>query len=180
MSYLAITAVGRDRPGIVAEVTGTLFRCGCNLEETTMTRLRSEFAMMLLVRAPDEPSSDTLRSALEETAAKMDLSLVMRPLDPEEVRQEQAGSTGYILRVYGGDRPGIVYAVTSLLFERGLNITDLNTRVIHGASGPVYVLVLEVDIPSHGVAYSLRPELEKLAPNLDVDISFGEVELETL
>lgn len=180
MHYLAITAVGRDRPGIVAEVTGTLYRSGANLEETTMTRLRSEFAMMLLVRVPDEVRVEALRAALEETAAKLDLSLVVRPLPEEEVHEEPDTSTAYILRVYGSDRPGIVYAVTSLLFERGLNITDLNTRVIRGPNGSVYVLVLEVDIPSPEVAYALRPALEQLAPNLDVDISFGQIDLETL
>jgi len=37
---LALSAIGADRPGIVAAVTGALVDSGCNLEDTTMAILR--------------------------------------------------------------------------------------------------------------------------------------------
>ena len=179
MQYVAVTAVGRDRPGIVAEFSGALFRLGCNLEETTMTRLRGEFAMLLLVRLPADASPGDLTSALAGTAGRLGLSLAIRPIEPELTPPTPEGE-GYILRVYGADRPGIVHAVTSLLAERGLNITDLNTRVIPGEGGPVYVMVLEVDLLSGQAAEALRPELERLSRELSVEVALGALEQETL
>ena len=40
----AITVVGHDRPGIIAEVTGALADLGGNLEDSSMTLLRGHFA----------------------------------------------------------------------------------------------------------------------------------------
>jgi len=181
MQFVAITAVGRDRPGIVSEFTGALFRIGCNLEETTMTRLRGEFAMLLLVRLPDAERLPAFAPELAAVAERLELSLVTRTLAPEDAYPEPEGPTqGYILRVYGADRPGIVHAVTSLLSERRLNITDLNSRLISGSTGPVYVMLLEVDLPSEAAADALRPELSRLARELGVDLTFDALEGEAL
>jgi glycine cleavage system transcriptional repressor len=181
MQFVAITAVGRDRPGIVSAFSGALYRAGCNLEETTMTRLRGEFAMLLLVRLPEALSVEQLEEALRYSAAQLGLSLVVRPLAPEEAAPTTAEpAAGYILRVYGADKPGIVHAVASLLAERGLNITDLNTRVIPGAGGPVYVMLLEVDLPDGSGAEALRRELDRLSRELGVEITFGALESEAL
>ena len=48
MSLLAVTLIGHDRPGIIAEVTAGLADLGLNIEDTTMTLLRGHFAMMLV------------------------------------------------------------------------------------------------------------------------------------
>ncbi|HEU4752350.1 MAG TPA: ACT domain-containing protein [Armatimonadota bacterium] len=179
MPLIAVTAVGQDRPGIVAEFSGALFRLGCNLEETTMTRLRDQFAMLLLVRLPDAASPEELDRALQAAGSRLGLSVGIRPL-PGSPAGDAPEASGYILRLYGADRPGIVHAATALLAERGFNITDLNTRVIPGAGGPVYVMLLEVDAPSAEAAEALRPELERLRRELGVDLSFSALEQEAL
>ena len=46
----AITVVGRDRPGIIAEATSRLAALGLNLEDSSMTLLRGHFAMTLICR----------------------------------------------------------------------------------------------------------------------------------
>lgn len=177
MPFLAITAVGQDRPGIVAEFTGALYEHGANLEDSTMTHLRDQFAMMLVVEAPDE-ALVVLRAALAEVADRMDLSLVVRPLALEPARDEL--TDGYLVRVYGADRPGIVHSVTSALAQQGYNITDLNTRVIPGGGGPVYVMLLEVQAAQGADPAVLVPKLERLGKELGVELSFEALLTETL
>ena len=53
MSLLAVTLIGQDRPGIIADATSALAELGGNLEDSTMTSLRGHFTMVLL----DEPFS---------------------------------------------------------------------------------------------------------------------------
>ena len=48
VSLHAITVIGHDRPGIIAETTRVLADLGLNLEDSTMTLLRGHFAMMLI------------------------------------------------------------------------------------------------------------------------------------
>ena len=178
MPSFVITAVGVDHPGIVAEFTGVLYRQGCNLEDSTMTRLRDQFAMMLVVSAPAE-TLGSLETGLHVVAAQLGLSVSVRPLE-DEVAEADADPEQFILRVYGADRPGIVHAATTLLAQHRLNITDLNTRVISGAEGPVYVMLLEVEAPSAEAAEAVAPELARLREELGVDVSFDRLEQEAL
>ncbi len=43
-----LTAFCKDRPGIVADITETIYENGCNLERFTMTSMLDEFAIILL------------------------------------------------------------------------------------------------------------------------------------
>jgi glycine cleavage system transcriptional repressor len=178
MSFVAITAVGQDRPGIVAEVTGVLFRQGCNLEDSTMTRLRDQFAMLLVVDVPED-AYVALDTALQLVASRLGLSLIVRPLGLELAAAEETGET-YMLRVYGADRPGIVHAVTAELAQRGWNVADLNTRLLAGGNGPAYVLMLEVEAPGPDAAAALEPELARLRETLGVEISLEQLDPEAL
>jgi glycine cleavage system transcriptional repressor len=178
--WIAVTAVGRDRPGIVARVTGALLHLGCNLGETSMARLRGEFAMILLVRLPLSATVESSREALQVLGADMDLTVTVRALAPEELVQAAQEGAGYILRVYGADRPGIVHDVTQRLAEDRFNVTDLETRVIPGEGGPVYVMILEVDAPSEVQGEAIRGDLNALGTRLGVEISYERLAPEAL
>src|SRR5438270_6520050 len=106
--WIAVTAVGRDRPGIVARVTGAMLDLGCNLGETSMARLRGEFAMILLVRLSERGEVKEARDRLQVLGVEMDLTVTVRELAAEESAAADEGGAAYILRVYGADRPGIV------------------------------------------------------------------------
>jgi len=178
--WLAVTAVGQDRPGIVARVTEALLTLGCNLGETSMARLRGEFAMILLVRLPASGDVRSAREALMAVSEEMDLTITARALSEEEASATSGGGVGYILRVYGADRPGIVHAVTRHLASEGFNITDLETRVIPGEGGPVYVMVLELDAPSEERGEAARAALRDLAAGMRVEMAFDRLDEEAL
>ena len=146
MTIFAISAIGADRPGIVAAVTGVLYQHGCNIEDTEMGVLRGHFAMMLVVSAPGDVSAGDLEVALTEAALSSDLVVTVRAIDAA-VPASPSGDS-WSVAVYGADHPGIVHGVTSLLAESGANIVDLETRVIGDADRPVYAMLLEITLPS--------------------------------
>ena len=49
MALMAITVLGHDRPGIIADVTATLAQRDANVEDSSMTLLRGHFAWTLIV-----------------------------------------------------------------------------------------------------------------------------------
>ncbi len=49
MKRYALSAIGRDTPGMVAKVTKELYVHGCNIEDSSMTRLEDEFAIILIM-----------------------------------------------------------------------------------------------------------------------------------
>ena len=46
---IVLSAIGHDRTGIVQDITEVILNCGGNIEESRMTTLGAEFAMLMLV-----------------------------------------------------------------------------------------------------------------------------------
>jgi glycine cleavage system transcriptional repressor len=172
--------VGQDRPGIVAGVAEALWRLGCNLEDTSMTLLRSEFAMILLVRRPPELAEAALEAALHPVGAALALEIACKELTEGAALPDPRRGAGFVASVYGADRPGIVYRVARLLAERGINITDLSTRVLDREGAPVYVMLLDLDAPPSIAEEELRAALEPVATELSVTISVRPMDEEAL
>jgi glycine cleavage system transcriptional repressor len=82
----------------------------------------------------------------------------------------------YLLSVHGGDRPGIVSAVTAEVASAGGNITNLTTRL----SGDLYVVVAEVDLPAPAEAGGLADRLAAVGAGLGVQVSLRPVEPDLL
>jgi glycine cleavage system transcriptional repressor len=176
--HYAVSAVGADRPGIVAAVTGVFLELGCNLEDTSMTILRGHFAMMLVVAAPEGLEQGALEAALAGPAADLELVVAVRAID-DEVPVSPEGEA-WTVSVYGADRPGIVHRVALLLADNGVNIVDLSTRVIGDADRPVYAMILEVTFPAAADPAALRNLLADLASNLGVECSLHPSEADIL
>lgn len=173
-NLIAVSAIGNDRPGIVAGVTKVLYEAGVNLEDATSTILRGHFTMTLVVRAPSSLSAADLEDRLGEIATGLGLVVTARPVD--EARLE-VGEPTHMVSVYGADRPGIVYRVTEVLARRGDNVTDFTSRVIGDADSPVYAVMLEVATKDSA---ALEADLDDVRRELDVDVSIHPIEADLL
>lgn len=165
MNALAVTAIGADRPGIVAAVTGVLLQEGCNLEDTAMSILRGQFAMVLVVAAPDGVDAARLEQAIGERTAGFDLVLAVRPL--HDTHESAAPIDTWTAAVHGADQPGIVRAVAQALASLDVNILDLTTRVAE-STPPIYSMVLELSFPPGLDAADVTAALDRVASELDV------------
>ncbi len=163
MALLAVTVLGHDRPGIIAEVTAHLSRLGGNLEDSTMTLLRGHFAMVLIVDVAS--SAPAVEIALAPVAADGSLQVAVREVPFEEPGRGASEGLPYLLSVHGADRPGIVSPLLGVLASAGGNVTDLSTRLL----GDLYVLVAEVDLGPGIDVDSLAGQLRDVAAALGVD-----------
>jgi glycine cleavage system transcriptional repressor len=163
MASLAVTVIGRDRPGIIAEVTGVVADLGGNIEDSSMTLLRGHFAWMLIADVGAAP--DVLAARLAHLAAD-GLVVSVLPVAADAPYGHDAGR--YLLSVHGADRPGIVAGVTTTLAKHGGNITDLSTRL---GPGGLYVLVAEVSLPADVDVVALGAQLAEAGRVLGVGVS---------
>jgi glycine cleavage system transcriptional repressor len=166
MPHVAVTAVGVDRPGIVAAVTGVLLEHGGNLEDTAMTRLGGHFAMVLVVEVTEDAAP--LEEALVAATASLGLSVTVRAIG-EEASPTETGAA-WAVTVHGADTRGIVHRVASVLADEGANIVDLATRRITSDAGTGYVALLEVLLPASADTDRLARTMRTLAEELRVEI----------
>ena len=163
MAHYALTAVGRDRPGIVAAVSEALLAHSVNIEDSQMTILRGHFTMVLVVAPPEGADLDRLRSDLDAVRERLELEVLgLSPLVEADPAAEP--SPTHIVTLYGADHPGIVHAAASALAQRGVDITDLTTKLVEGADPPLYALMMEIAPPG-----GADPDLSaaKGSPNRD-------------
>jgi glycine cleavage system transcriptional repressor len=132
MAHFAISAIGRDRPGIVAAVSAALLRHGANVEDSQMTILRGHFTMTLVVAAPADADVDALRDDMRAAGEELGLEAISVAAVGEGGGAHTGSEPSHIVTVYGVDHPGIVHAVAAALAGAGVNITDLNTRLVAG------------------------------------------------
>lgn len=166
-----LTALGDDRPGMVAGVSEVLFRLGCNLEDSAMTRLAGQFTIMLAFAAPAKLSAPALERAFASVSRRFGLAVHLKAVP----RRAAPAGQSYLISVYGADRPGIVYHVSHLLAGQRVNIIDVSTHLTAPAAPrrarrPLYLLILEVQLPSSLRIDRLEERLRHLGKRLGVEI----------
>ena len=167
-----MTAFGTDRPGIVADVTEVLFETGCNLEDTTMTRLADEFTLILLFTGQGDDLEQTLHMACRRLEREKNISAYLRLLPRTAPRIPATGSLRKV-RVEGLDQAGIVYRISRYLADQQVNIESLTSTVRPSpeSGADLYSMEIMVQIPDTTAVEAIDRGLDRIANELNVDIS---------
>lgn len=167
-----MTAFGKDRTGIVADVTRLLFENGCNLEETTMTQLADEFTLILLFSSQRADIEEVLERDCRRLERDKEISAFIRPLKSRQKATHKAVAA-CVVHVEGIDQAGIVYKVSQFLADNGLNIVDLKSTVTAspGSGTALYVMDIDIQVPEGTQLRQIEDKLSDVADELNVDIS---------
>ena len=170
-----MTAFGKDRPGIVADVTGILYENGCNLEDTSMTLMAGEFTLILLFTAGSADVAGPLSRDCRRLEQEKGISAFLRPLAPQETVEPRNAVKTRTLHVEGLDQAGIVYKVSRFLADQGINIVDLKSTVkASPESGTaLYVMDIRVQVPNITAMDQVEKGLRDVADDLNVDITLS-------
>jgi len=146
--WILISVFGRDRPGIVANVSRILYQNSCNIEELSQTAIKGQFAMILIASSSRADSIPQLKEDIGLLSQDLGLEINLRKIQEEEMAPYNPEDTEpFILIVRGEDRPGLVYGITEVLAERGINITNLDAKVARVGQKLEYIQLFEVDVP---------------------------------
>ena len=171
-TYLVLTAVGPDRPGLVSEIAAAIHGAGANLEDSRMAILGGEFALLLLVSGPEAAAA-----AVDKAAAPLGERLGLRVLSKRTGRGQRKDFLPYRISVTGFDRPGIVLKISDILARRGVNVASLESHLAYAplSGTPMFVLEAELQVPSEVALAELRRELSAQCDEENLDLSFDTV-----
>lgn len=167
-SFLIITVIGDDRPGLVGELSATISEHGGNWLESSMANLAGKFAgIVKLAVAGDR--TEALKAELGRLAGLTVITTVAVP-------GAQAGCRKFKLSLVGHDRVGIVREVSQVLARHNVNVEELTTHV---SSAPMSAEMLfhaeaQLSAPAELDRRLLTRELERISNDLMVDISVAE------
>ena len=166
-NLLVITAVGKDRPGIVDKLSMAILDCGCNINDSRMTVLGGEFALILLISGKWNELAK-LENQLPTLGDTLALSVTSKRTE-EEIQQENMLS--YSVDVVSIDHPGIVYKIANFFSTRNINIRELNTNSYAAAhtGTPMFTMNMVVNVPSDIRIATLREDFLDFCDNLNMD-----------
>lgn len=167
-----MTAFGKDRAGIVADVTRVLYENGCNLDDTTMSMLSDEFTINLLFSSNVNDIAATLAEECSRLEKKKNISAFIRPLKEQKTASKGALSLCTI-HVEGMDQAGIVYKISQFLADNALNIVDLKSTVktTPESGTSLYLMDIHIQMPKETAIKTIEEGLDKVAEELNVDIT---------
>jgi len=172
-----MTAIGKDKPGIVKSVAEVLYKVGCNIEDSSMTLLAGNFAIMMVIYLPGDIDIEELEEKFEKLRKKMNLWIILKPMSETPAKKKtKKQARNCLLTLSGGDKPGIVYSVSKLLSGNKVNIININTRIIGDGEDSSYILVMELELPIDLQYVNLKNKLLTLADKLDVEINLEPME----
>ena len=171
--FLVLTAIGKDRPGIVDELSSVLLDSDLNIEDSRMSVLGGEFAIILLISG----SADALQS-IQNKQAELEQSLNLSVLLKITQQQPSANNqVDYCIKVVGMDNPGIVHKLTRFLSEHQINIDDLETESYSAphTGSPMFAVYMTVKISNTLDADKIKHDFIELCDDLSLDTDFAVV-----
>ena len=170
MNSLIISAVGSDRPGIVSEISGVITSHGGNVEESRMSRLGSDFSIIMLVSvAPDWLES--LEVALQ---AINDLTIISKPTEAKQARE----GIQYQIDLSGADNEGIVKVLSKYLEGKSINILEMQTHISNApiTGTPLFNLKAMTALPGNIIIREIQSDLNQIAQKLGIEITVNQSE----
>jgi glycine cleavage system transcriptional repressor len=166
-TYLVISALGADRPGIVNSLSRAIAEHGCNIEDSRMAVLGGEFAAMLLV----EGKWNTLakvENSLPEMERELGLVIIAKRTGERETGRNLIP---YAVEVVAMDHPGIVNSLAGFFAEREINIEDMITSSYPAphTGTPMFSVHMSVGIPADLHIATLRDEFMDYCDSLNLD-----------
>ena len=172
-TYFILSAMGKDRPGIVADVSEVIYECGGNIEDSSMSLLRNHFALLVLFSTEREEVNQKLASGLKRLEWEKNLTVFYSPITFEEAYPKVKEQTDrFKITTSGVDHAGIVFRVCRLLANCKVNIIDMETRrVLSAESGtPLFEMEMDLEVPRTISEPGLREDLHRLANELVIDL----------
>jgi glycine cleavage system transcriptional repressor len=165
--YLAVTAIGSDRPGLVHEFVRTIADCGGSISESRMLALGLEVGLQLLVSG-NWHAIARLEKDLARLGDSAGLTVHLKRTEPRGRREDHIP---YSIDVVCLDQPGIVAGLTGFFTSRGVEIGEIATRsyVASQTGAPMFSVQMMISVPTRIHVSQLREEFMDYCDSLNLD-----------
>lgn len=176
MKKVLVTIVGRDRPGIIYQVSRALADYRCNVLEVTQTTLAGEFAGLFSCGMPQDADLEEFTAVLAKTLEGSGLAhwvndfASFTPVSGEPLEP-------YVVTVRGPDRLGIIPEFSGAMAGFDVNIDNLRAVSLedNGEREPELpqqvLMFFELSVPKAVNQNAFRQALNLIAEELGMELS---------
>ena len=165
--YLVISALGEDKPGLIDGLTRQIFDSGCSVEDSRMTVLGGDFAILVMVSGAWDKVGK-LEAQLPNIGDSLGMTITSRRTEKQAAPQNLLP---YGVDVVALDHPGIVHNLAIFFSTRQINVQDLLTSSYSAArtGTPMFTVHMTVGVPADTHIATLRQEFMDFCEQLNLD-----------
>jgi glycine cleavage system transcriptional repressor len=172
---MIVSVMSKDRPGIIANITGAIYRLGGDVADLNQTVLCGYLTMILSVSFDPDVTKEDVLAAISHIKTDSRFEVSIKELDPATAEAEMTvPEETYILTVQGPNKAGIVHGVSQFCFDHNINILDLVTTLKNNQ----YTMALQLDL-NHCICTieKFQQEIEEYArgANLSVTLQHNDI-----
>ena len=155
---MIISVMSKDRPGIIADITGAIYQLGGDLADLNQTVLCGYLTMILSASFDAQVTKEDLVAAISHIKTESTFEVSIKELSTaNDLAPEKPPEESYILTVQGPNKAGIVHGISQFCVDHNINILDLATTLQNNQ----YTMALQLDLRKCSL------ELEVLQKKLD-------------
>lgn len=164
---IVLTVLGKDRPGIVDAIAKKISDLGGSWKESRLAHLQDQFAGIIEITLPSGKIvsfEESLRDLEQAWNLHFQYCVVKSLKQPGELVD---------LECMGQDRPGIVFAISDLLFDLNINVESMDTSLQNAPmSGEMLFCVkFQVQLPEEMDLDLLEDRLSSISEELLLDVN---------
>jgi len=171
--HLVLTAIGKNKTGLVSELTDLVSQCQCNVVDSKMAIFGSEFTMIMLL-AGDAASLVQLEMQLPQLAMQLNLLTMMK----RTTKHQGLSSSEYLLVLEGPDQPGTIKQLTSYLANNDIDISSLKSQTMLKDKSEWQVAEIAVNLPEKMDLHQLESGFNKECISLNMNCVYKPITIE--
>lgn len=157
---MIISVMSKDRPGIIADVTGAIYELNGDLADLNQSVLCGYLTMILIATFDGAVTPEDVVAKLSHTKSEIKFDALVKLVDaPIEILQDQMPEKTYILTAQGKNKRGLVHGISSFCYQRDINILDLATTL----ADDQYTMILQLDLSNIASIKDVRDDLAEYA-----------------
>jgi len=164
---MVISVMSKDRPGIVADITGAIYDLQGDLADLNQSVLCGYFTMILIASFDTEVTAEDVAAKFSQIKSETKLEVAVKDVDePITIGAEQQSDKVYILTAQGQNKSGLVAQMGEFCRRHSINILDLGTTLKDG----LYTMILQIDLACASSVDTVRADLEAFEKDTELKV----------
>ena len=155
---MVISVMSKDRPGIVADITGAIYNLNGDLADLNQSVLCGYFTMILIAKFETNVTSEDVIAKFSHIESETKLEVVVKEIDEQiDTTVVNQSDKVYVLTAQGKNKSGLVAQMGEFCRLHNINILDLGTTL----NSDLYTMILQIDLACAKYIDTVRTDLEK-------------------
>lgn len=171
---MVLTLTGKDRIGLVEEITQLLFNLGGNVETSRMARLGGEFAILMLVSMPAEKLAQIEKDVEKLTSMGYKVTASRTEKTYADTHPDWQS---FRIEVHGADDEGLIHQIAHYLSQCGINIESMDTHTVQAPESgtPLFDMIAVVSVPPNLAGQDWEEKLSSLGHQMNLEVHVSDV-----